>query len=178
MEEWKDIDGYESLYQISNKGRVKSLERQCRTKNYLRRVPEKIISYCHDTYGYPIVTLHKCGKKKTHTIHKLVAKAFIPNPNNYPSVNHIDENKDNNCVENLEWCTVKYNNAFGTRNERIKRSQQRPILQLDNSGNLIKEWKGMNELCKITGYDQSLISRVCNGKVRHKTAYGYKWSFK
>ena len=139
MEIWKDIQGYEGLYQISNLGRVKSLERTCKAKTYIRRVPEKIYKYALDNYGYPIVTLHKEGKRKTITIHKLVANAFIPNLNNYKTINHIDENKLNNRVENLEWCTVEYNNDYGTRVQRLIKTQQKPIIQYDLNDNLIGE---------------------------------------
>ena len=161
---WKDIKDYEGLYQASNLGRIKSLERRCRAKWYTRKVPEKIYSPALDTYGYPIVSLHKDGKKKTFTVHKLVANAFLK--------------KQNNCDENLEWCTVQENNAYGTRVERLRKTQQRAVLQCDLDGNVIKEWEGMNFLCRETGYDQGLISKVCNNTHRHRTAYGFKWKFK
>lgn len=122
--------------------------------------------------------MHKDGKKKTFTVHKLVANAFLAKPEGCDSINHIDENKQNNCVENLEWCTLQENNAYGTRVERLTKKQQRPILQCDLEGNVIKEWEGMNLLSRETGYDQGLISKVCNGVYRHRTAYGYKWKFK
>lgn len=175
---WKDIKGYEGLYQVSNFGRVKSLERRCKAKWYTRRVPEKIYAQALDNYGYPIVSLHKNGIRKTFTIHKLVANAFIERPAECDSINHLDENKENNCAENLEWCTLQENNAYGTRVERLRRTQQRAILQCDLDGNLIKEWEGMNFLSRTTGYDQGLISKVCNGVYRHQTAYGFKWKFK
>lgn len=176
MEIWKDIKDYEGLYQVSNKGRIKSLERRCKTAKGSRLVPEKIYAQTLDTYGYPIVTLHKNGKRKTMTIHRLVANAFIENPNNYSSVNHIDENKMNNSINNLEWCTTQYNNEFGTRTKRIRETQQKAIYQCDLDGNIIREWEGMGIMSRETGYDQGLISRVCNNK--RKTAYGYKWCFK
>lgn len=177
MEEiWKDIAGYEGRYQISNLGRVKSLERRCRAKHYTRRVPEKIYSPAVDAYGYFIVSLHLDGKKKTRTIHRLVAETFIPNPENLKEVNHKDENKQNNAVWNLEWCSTQYNSAYGTRVDRIKKTQSTPIIQCDMNGNEIREWFGMGEVSRQTGFDQGLISRVCNGK--GKSAYGYKWKFK
>lgn len=177
MEEiWKDIAGYEGRYQVSNFGRVKSLERRCRTKTYTRKVPEKIYAQAIDSYGYLIVSLHLDGKKKTRTVHRLVAEAFIPNPNNLKEVNHKDENKKNNAVWNLEWCTVKYNQDYGTRVDRIKRTQSTPIIQCNMNGNEIREWFGMGEMSRQTGFDQGLISKVCNGK--RNSAYGYKWKFK
>lgn len=172
---WKDVLGYEGKYQVSNLGRVKSLERRCKSKDYTRRVPGKIRAQTLDTYGYPIVSLNLDGKKKTRTIHRLVAEAFIPNPNNYSEINHKDENKQNNAVENLEWCTTQYNSSYGTRVDRIKRAQSIHVIQLDMNGNVINEWFGMGEISRRTGYDQGLISRVCNGK--RMSAYGYKWEF-
>ena len=110
MEEWKDIKGYEGLYQISNKGRVKSLYNK-----------GKILTPGKDKDGYSIVSLYKNKIKKTNKVHRLVAQAFLSNPDNLPQVNHKDENKLNNCVENLEWCSVEYNINYGTRNERTRK---------------------------------------------------------
>ena len=113
---WRDIKGYEGLYQVSNLGRVKSLERYVKGKDGLRLVKEIImsISVCR-TNGYFKVILHKDGKQKRYQVHRLVAEAFIPNPDNLPIVNHKDENKINNCVWNLEWCTYSYNLTYGNR---------------------------------------------------------------
>ena len=106
MEEvWKSIFDY-SNYKISNLGRIRSL------KKY------KILKQSTNRFGYKSVSLHKFGTSKTFAIHRLVAKAFIPNPNNYPCVNHKDENPSNNCVSNLEWCTYQYNSIYGTAIER------------------------------------------------------------
>ena len=107
IEEWRDIKGYEGKYQVSNLGRVKSL-------NYNHTKKEKILSDYPNTYGYLYVNLYKNGKGKPFYIHKLVAQAFIDNPNNYREINHKDENKQNNRVENLEWCNRKYNCNYGT----------------------------------------------------------------
>ena len=110
-EEWRDIKGYEGKYQVSNLGRVKSL-------NYNRTGKENILSSTPDKGGYLIVNLYKKGKRRGFSVHKLVALHFIPNLNNFSEVNHKDENKSNNCVENLEWCDRKYNVNYGTRNKR------------------------------------------------------------
>lgn len=111
QEEWKDIEGYEGLYMISNLGRVKSL----RHGKWIERRSNV------NRQGYYALTLHKDGGNKTCTIHRLVAKAFIPNPLGFPCVNHKDENKENNRVDNLEWCTYVYNNNYGTaKNEQQK----------------------------------------------------------
>ena len=104
MEIWKDITGYESLYQISNKGRIKSLQRFVTSKNGSKQlIKEKIRKTSVTTAGYEYVVLSSNGKCKTLLIHRLVAESFIPNPNNLECVNHKDENKSNNCVDNLEW---------------------------------------------------------------------------
>ena len=111
MEIWRDIQGYEGIYKISNLGRVKSLNR---IDSLGRNVPEKIKAIVDNGNGYKVVNLKRNGKQKLFTIHRLVAKAFIPNPDNLPCVNHKDENKANNYANNLEWCTHEYNNNYGT----------------------------------------------------------------
>ena len=111
---WKDIKGYEGIYQVSNFGRIKS--------SYTKR----ILKGGKNKAGYLLVGLYKQGVLSRKSIHRLVAEAFIPNPDNKPEVNHIDENKTNNMVSNLEWMTAKENINHGTRNERsnITRSIQ------------------------------------------------------
>ena len=115
MEEiWRDIKNYEGLYQISNLGRVKRLRFINRHLNFEK---EKILKPYKDGGNYYfVIGLHKDGKRKYKAIHRLVAETFIPNPNNYPVVNHKDENKLNNRIDNLEWCTHKYNSNYGNAN--------------------------------------------------------------
>ena len=113
---WKDIKGYEDLYQISNYGEVKSLEKKA---GFSTR-KEKILKQHLDKDGYVKVYLCKNNKVKFLSVHRLIAEAFIPNPNNFPQINHKDENKQNNKIENLEWCTCKYNINYGTRTKRQK----------------------------------------------------------
>ena len=115
IEEWRPIEGYEGLYEVSNTGRVRSVDRF-----YYRLHKGKVLSPTKDRYGYLTVTLNCNGKSKTIKIHRLVAQAFLPNPDNLPQVNHKDEDKTNNNVDNLEWCTAKYNVNFGTRQERYR----------------------------------------------------------
>ena len=108
MEEiWKDIKGYEGLYQISNLGRVKSISRKINTFYGYRKTKEKILKSSYDKDGYLKITITNNWKHKTHKIHRLVAEAFIPNPDNKPTINHIDGNKLNNSIDNLEWATRK-----------------------------------------------------------------------
>ena len=111
---WVDILGYEGLYQISNTGKVKSLNYKSK-KNYHRELVLDI-----NRYGYAQVHLSKNGHKKVYTVHRLVAKTFIPNPDNFPVINHIDGNKLNNIVSNLEWCTSSYNTKHAIKNNLIK----------------------------------------------------------
>ena len=111
-EEWRDIKGYEGKYQVSSLGRVKSLGNNKSKK-------EKILKPGKNKLDYLYVILCKNGESKGFLVHRLVAEAFVNNPNEYKCVNHKDENKTNNCVDNLEWCTHKYNNTYGTRLERV-----------------------------------------------------------
>lgn len=115
MEIWRDIEGYEGKYQISNYGRIKSKKR-LDTKN--RPIKERILKTSQKYYGYQTVGLTINGKTKYYYVHRLVAEAFIPNPNNYNEINHKDENATNNFVGNLEWCNHHYNCLYGTRIER------------------------------------------------------------
>ena len=166
MEIWRDIEGYEGLYQISNKGRVKSL----------KWGKERILRPGLNMSGYLVVTLCKNGVTLSKRIHRLVAEAFIPNSQNKPQVNHKDENKKNNRVENLEWMTSKENNNYGTRNERVGDSQSKPIFQYSKSGDFIREWKSAHEVERVLGIDQGNIAHCCKG--RYKFAYGFIWRYK
>lgn len=112
---WREIPNYEGLYQVSNTGRVRSL-------NYRRTGKSKVMKPSTDELGYKRIDLCKNGKHKLHYIHRVVALAFIPNPNNYPIINHKDENPSNNYYKNLEWCTYEYNNNYGTKREKLSKA--------------------------------------------------------
>ena len=182
---WKDIIGYEGLYQVSNLGRVKSLERYNR-RNI--KIPEKILVGCVNYKGYHKVLLCKDGRQKQYSVHRLVMNAFVPNPNNYPVVNHKDENKLNNNVDNLEWCTVAYNNTYGNALEKARKtrktsekwkarntSYKKPIEQCDLQGNLIKRWDSSIDAEKGLGLWSSHIRNCCRGE--GKTCGGYIWRY-
>lgn len=129
MEVWKDIPGFEGYYQASTLGNIRSVPRVARNNHY---VVGKVLKQCYDRDGYPQVALRKDGVSKTRNVHRLVALTFIPNPNNYPEINHKDEVKTNNNVFNLEWCTTHYNVTYGTRVQRMadkRRGVPRPDMQ-------------------------------------------------
>lgn len=128
-EEWKDIEGFEGYYQVSNMGRIKSVDRDVLYSNgRIHHYNEKIRVLCKDKDGYQITTLNKDGKSYSRRVHQLVACAFLPNPDNLPSINHIDEDKTNNRVDNLEWCSVYYNNHYNDRYKRVKAHKKGIIL--------------------------------------------------
>lgn len=167
IEVWKPVTNYEGLYEISNLGRIRSLH------NYKRNGNNILVPRIKR--GYFTVGLRKNGIRKWFLLHRLVALAFIPNPNNYPCVNHKDENKLNNNVENLEWCTVSYNNTYGTRIERVTDKTGKPVYQYDINGNFIKKHKSLASATKEVGLKSaSTISLCCSGK--YETAGGYKWT--
>ena len=153
----KDISGYEGLYAVTSCGKVYSY----RNKRFL--------TPWVNSKGYLMVNLCKDGKVKKYLIHRLVAEAYLPNPENLPQINHKDENKTNNCLQNLEWCDAKYNTNYGTRNEKIKK----PILQLSLDGELIREWNSATDVGKEV---RKGISKCLRGK--SKSSYGYIWKYK
>ena len=172
---WKDVKGYEGLYQVSSKGRVKSLDRYCLTKKGNKRFRAcRILKPYTQKDGYKQVDLRNSIKPKTATIHRLVAKAFIPNPHNYPQVNHKDENPSNNCVDNLEWCTTVYNNRYGNRMKRIIKSLSVKVVQLSLNGSLVKVWPSIRNASK-NGYYSSSISHCCQNKLLR--CNGYYWIY-
>ena len=167
MEEiWRDIDDYEGLYQISNKGHVKSL----------KWGKERILRPMINSSGYLNVVLYKNTASQSRYIHRLVAEVFIPNTQNKPQINHKDECKTNNTVENLEWATAKENSNFGTRNERMGYSLSKPILQYSKSGEFIREWKSAVEVKRVLGINNSHIIQCCKDK--RKSAGGFIWRYK
>lgn len=159
-----DIPGYEGLYQISNLGNVKSIR------------TGKLLKPAKDTSGYLLVWLYKNNNRKTIGVHRLVAMTFIPNPQNLPLVNHKDENKTNNAVNNLEWCDCKYNINYGTRTQRSALSNRKRILQFNKAGVFLREWSGVSIASKALFINTSSISQCCQGE--RKSAGGYIWKYK
>lgn len=162
-EEWKDVVGYEGLYKVSNLGNVMSLK---------GKTP-KLMKPAQKGNGYLYVGLNIYNKsRKNFYVHRLVAKAFIENPQNLPFVNHKDEIKTNNMVSNLEFCTQQYNNSYGT----VLKRRSKNILQYDINGSFIKEWKSAKNVQENLGICRSSICRVCKGK--GKSAGGFLWRYK
>jgi len=177
QEEWRDIKGYEGLYQVSNMGQVKSLERIFIDKiGHRQHIKERILKSRSNVYGYLQVTLYdSSGKRKTFRVHRLVCEAFHENPKNKPCVNHIDENKVNNTASNLEWCTYAENINHGTRTARMAKAQSKAVGQYTKDGELVKVWQSTHEVERQLGFAQGNITRAANGK--YKTAYGYVWKY-
>lgn len=171
-EEWRDIKGFEGLYQVSNCGRVKSFYKYGWTKTIQSN---NGILKQYVVRGYSTISLKKGKGYKHFQVHRLVASAFIQNPNNLPCVNHKDENKLNNHVSNLEWCTYSYNINYGTRNKKAAKALSIPIVQLTLEGNIIAEFNSFKEAEDVTGILKSHICNVCKG-IRHH-AGGYKWRY-
>ena len=172
MEFWKDIKGYEGIYQVSNLGKIKSLYR---IDNSGHKVYEKVLK-TKKRGLYVAVDLHKEGGVKTFSIHRLVADAFISNPNNLPVVNHIDEDKDNNKAENLEWCTVLYNNTYGTRMNKLDDSKNIPVYGFkDKPYKRIIWFKSVATAAKFVQGDQSGVSHVLTK--RYKTHMGWRFEY-
>ena len=168
-EEWRDIEGYEGLYQVSDQGRVKSFKWN----------KERFLKPSMDKDGYLLVNLCAGGKPKTLKVHRLVCEAFHENPDNKPQVNHVNEDKTDNRACNLEWCTRIENMNFGTRNSRagkaIAKANSKQTGQYTLDMELIKVWPSAREAERKTGFDQSTISKVARGK--YKQAYGYIWKY-
>ena len=164
MEEiWKDVPGFEGLYQVSNYGQIKSTPR--------RGTAGGIMKGHADRKGYINITLRKDGMQYTQKLHRLVAITFIPNPHNYPEVNHRDENKQNNRIDNLEWCSTSYNHDYGTRTLRASARCGKPIRCIETG----IEYQGARWASRELGIDASSITKAL--KNPNKTCGGYHWQY-
>ena len=164
-ETWADIEGYEGFYKISTLGRVKSMPRNGTIKQ------ERILKP-HIVRGYAQAELRYKGVYKSHKVHRLVAEAFIPNPDKKPEVNHINGIKTDNCLENLEWATSSENqlhSAYILGNHLV------PVIQYSKEGKFIREWRSTKEAGATLGIDGPSITNTC--KNRRKTAGGYIWKY-
>lgn len=170
LEIWRNVAGYEGLYEVSSYGRVKSLPRNTTSG--------KVLSVVYNNVGRASVILTKNGKCKLTQVSRTVAFAFPDICGNYfegAQVNHLDENPKNNNAYNIRWCTCKENINYGTRSERQAEKLSKTILQFDIDGNFIKKWKSAKEIERALGFASSNISSVCKGKFKQR--YGYKWRY-
>lgn len=175
---WKDVENYEGFYQISNLGRVRSVDRYVNGNHItcdFQLMKGKILKLRNNRCGYPIVMLRKNGTFKTVLVHRLVAEAFIPNPDNLPYINHKDENPANPIATNLEWCTPLYNLKYSNVFERINTSKIRKVIQFDMNMNEIKRWDSLKSAAASIGRAQQNISRCCRGKCY--SCGGFKWKY-
>ena len=164
IEEWKDVKGYEGLYQVSSLGGVK------------RVTTGRILKGCKNSKGYLLVNLYKNSIVSNNTIHRLVAEAFIPNPDNKPQVNHIDEDKTNNKVSNLEWMTAKENINHGTHNERAGKTKSIPIIATNLKTDESQEFYGVSECARQLGLHQQNITQVLQDKRRQTGGYIFEYA--
>lgn len=171
---WKDIVGYEGLYQVSNMGRV---------RRFYKNGKKKILATRSRKDGYYDVHLSKNGKHIRLLLHRLVAQAFLPNPNNYPVINHKDENRKNSYVENLEWCSYQYNSLYNNANKKgaMKRinhpKKSKPVNMINPITNeIIKTFPSLSEAYRETGISAGCICWHIKGK-RFKLVSGYKWEY-
>lgn len=178
-EEFRDIKDYEGFYQISNYGRILSLVKKDNiSKVYYERL--KILKSqikVKNNYKCWSIGLMKSNKKSTRLVHRLVAEAFIPNPNNLPEVNHKDENPLNCCYYNLEWSDRLYNANYGYGLHIRSVNKSKPIIQYDLDGKLRKIYISSREIKEKTNYNMPNIVNCCNGKANYNTAYNSKWEY-
>lgn len=166
-EEWRPVVGYEGLYEVSNFGRIVACEKIDKSGILRKR---KILKPCKRK-GYCIIGLGTVGNRKTRSVHRLVAEAFIPNPQNFPQVNHKDENKSNNNIDNLEWCTNDYNIHYGSG--IIRKSHG--VVQLSKSHEIINKYNSILEASKKTGIAKTSIYNAAHG--RQNSAGGFLWMY-
>ena len=182
-ETWRDVVGFEGFYEVSDKGRIHSVERRD-SRGHRRR--GRILKPKYNRGGYLTVNLCKNGKLKTKNVHRLVAETFLPNPNDLPQVNHRDEVKDNNNVENLEWCDARYNSNHGTRNERMAQAQSKKVRAVNAKTGVVVEFNSTAEAGR-KGYHCGVVSMACRGVYKARTGTlmggdghlyrGYRWSY-
>lgn len=170
-EKWKDIEGFEGLYQVSDQGRIKSFQQWKRAGSPREFILKPSIS----TTGYCQVTLYKEHQRSKFLVHRLVANAFVSNPSNFPHINHIDEDKENNRASNLEWCTAAYNNNYGTAKFRSILSKSMMVDQLLPSGQFLARYVCISVASEITGIPKSSIKSCCIGECQ--SGNGFVWRY-
>jgi hypothetical protein len=186
---WRDVEGYEGIYQVSNHGRVRSLDRYIIYSNGVKHLYHSLILKQSLCAGYLYVGLNKNKIQKSYRVHRLVGMAFIQNKNNYPEINHIDYNKTNNYVSNLEWVDRFMQNRHSAKKQNRKwglsiisknrkgefNHKSKPVIRMDLEGNVIKRFESGCIAQNETGVRQTKISAVCLNN--RKSAGGYRWKF-
>jgi len=173
IEIWKQVQSFEGCYEVSSLGRVRSIKR---IDNNGKVVPQRVLKMQTDKDGYLLVGLHKNGKRVTRRVHRLVASEFIPNNNGLPQINHIDRDKKNNCVGNLEWCDNKYNQYYDGTFRKANMATSTPVVALKDN-EIVHMFKSTNEAGRYFGKKSgTLIQKCINNEKGYKTAYGYHWS--
>ena len=169
QEEWKDIKGFEGLYQISSFGNIKALSKQVNYNRFVALRKERVIKAGKDKQGYRRVILAKDGIKFCYRVCRLVAQNFIPNPKNYPCVNHKDEVKDNDKANNLEWCSIKYNNTYGKRLKNVSKKLQRKIIR-ESTGEI---YDSETLAAQSLGVSLQTVSNALRGVTKNKLGLKY-----
>jgi len=173
---WKDILGYEGLYQISNQGVVKSFDRITNTKHNSKQIRKGKILKMYKKRYCAVSLSNNVGVVETKHIHRLVAETFIPNPLNKPTVNHISGIKTDNRVANLEWATYKENIVHSFKNNlQNNNCHKKSVIMKDLKDKKLKIFDSIIEASKETGFNRQSIGNCCNGQ--RKTSHGYKWKF-
>lgn len=175
IEKWKPVKDYEDYYLVSNLGNIKSIEKRVKNGQGYRYIPSKILKPHKNKSGYMQVRLYKNKENKNCYIHRLVAEAFISNPNEYREINHIDENPSNNCISNLEWCDRKYNCNYGSHNEKMANSKSIKVIQYDKDFNKLKVWNSLNDIKRNTNFSIGNICICC--KKKRNSANGFIWRY-
>lgn len=182
VEEWRPVVGYEGLYEVSDWGNVRSLDRMVRSKGGSERLAlGKLLKQYLDKDGYKRVGLHSNDKQVIAGVHRLVAEAFIDNPDDLPVIDHRDGHRDNNMVDNLRWFTVSLNNSTEQARQRKRQAAYNrtdnkvKIRQYSLDGEPLKDFDSSMEIERELGFDRSSVIRVCKGK--QHTSYGYKWGY-
>lgn len=178
-EVWKDVVGYEGLYQVSNLGRVKSMDRLIngRYAGHKTKAKGKLLKTFINKTGYVRVALSINQKVNKFSVHRLVAQAFIPNQDNKPQVNHKDEIPYHNNIDNLEWVTAKENSNYGTRKEKISKSMSKPVISVSEGG-LMRWFKSATEAANILNVKNKNITNVLYGRRHHTGGYNFHFANK
>lgn len=174
---WKPIKGFEYKYEVSNFGRVKTISHTVNFKDGRSyHVKNKMLNPIMTNRGYKVVAFSDGKKKRQYFVHRLVAEAFIPNPNNYPIINHKDENRSNNIVSNLEWCTYKYNTNYGNCKKKISESEIIPVNAYLMNGDYVGQFNSLTDAANKLNVFVQNISKCCKKKIKYTRGYVFRFT--